>query len=59
LYDNSGNLLETSGVRLHNSSEDLGTKQKDTWSPIKVLDHGSNYSLTFDIVTINGYKGAI
>ena len=56
LYDNLNNLIDTSGELLHNSTKDIGYDQYDSWSPSIGLDNGSSYYLTYEAITINGFK---
>lgn len=56
LYDNNGEIIETTGEKLHNSTEDIGLEQRETFSPKIALDSGSNYNLTYTITTINNLK---
>lgn len=56
LYDSNGQLIETSGEVLHNSTEDVGLVQRDNWFPRYGLDNGSVYRLVYSITTINNLK---
>lgn len=53
LYDGEGELIETSGEKLHNSTEDIGSIQRETFSPKISLDSGLNYTIIFELTTIN------
>ena len=55
LKNSEGKVLETSGERLHNSTEDTAPTQVDTWSPTVSLSSGYAYTVEFSITTINGY----
>jgi hypothetical protein len=57
LYDENGNLAETSGNLLHNGSNDTETDiSTDTWITRKALPANAKYSLTYSVETINGLK---
>ena len=65
LYDENGDLVETSGELLHNSENDTTTTNgnnvqkllsSDTWTISKVLKPNSTYEIGYQIVTINGYN---
>ena len=55
LTDRFGNIVETSGVQLHDSTTDKSTKQsQDTWSLRKDLEKDEPYYLTYKVTTMNG-----
>ena len=57
LYDEGGNLIETSGEQLHNSSKDLNSYETvDTWILRKKLEPNIEYQIGYSAVTINGCK---
>ena len=57
LYDENGNLAETSGNLLHNGSNDTETDiSTDTWITRKALPANAKYSLTYSVETINGLQ---
>lgn len=55
LFDNEGNLIETSGEMLHNATKDVGKVQYNTWIPKIGMDNGSNYIIKFSVTTMNNY----
>ena len=57
LYDNTNNLVATSGEILHNSSLDTATNSStDTWITRYGLNPNKTYSLVYKIKTINGLE---
>lgn len=57
IYDELGNLYETSGELIHNSSKDKQlNSSNDTWSPTKGLIPGKDYSIEYCIKTLNGLE---
>lgn len=57
LYDNEDNLIEDTGVQLHNSSYDTSANSStDIFYCFRELDEEKNYYLTYSVTTINGLK---
>lgn len=57
LYDNSNNLISTSGEKLHNTSEDTEPDiSYDKWIINKSLEQNQKYLVEYEITTINGYS---
>jgi hypothetical protein len=57
LYDDAGNLLETSGVLIHDSSEDeASNSSKDVWTITRALEPNRTYEIGYQITTVNGYS---
>lgn len=56
LYDEEGNLLLTSGEKIHNTDNDTEPDQSwDSWTITKALEPNKIYQLGYKITTINGY----
>lgn len=55
IYDKQNNLYETSGILLHShlEQEESNISSKDTWSPIKNLLPGENYTIEYGVKTLN------
>ena len=59
LYDEIGNLIETSGEQLHNSENDeLSNETQDIWFITKTLEPNHTYQLGYSVKTVNGYDCA-
>ena len=59
LYDEMGELIETSGEQLHNTEKDeIPTESQDTWIITKTLEPNRTYQVGYSVVTINGYNCA-
>jgi hypothetical protein len=57
LTDKDGNIIDTTGEQLHDSSTDKSTTESsDTWSMRKVLEKDKPYYLTYKVNTMNGLK---
>lgn len=58
LTDTDGNLIATSGVQLHNSSNDNTSTNKtsDAWSNKIELQRNKPYYLTYKVTTMNGLE---
>lgn len=56
LKDSNGNIIETSGEKLHNSSNDSSLYESyDEYVLTTDLEKGKTYSLNYTIKTINGF----
>jgi hypothetical protein len=57
LYDESNNIVATSGEQIHNSSTDIDYYSSiDTWTTRKTLEKNVNYYLEYAVKTINGLE---
>lgn len=57
LKDSKGNLIETSGEQLHNSSTDVENYESiDSFTLTKELEKNQMYYLTYTVTTINGLQ---
>lgn len=56
LYDNSNNLISTSGILLHNSSNDEIASSIDTWTIRQALKPNLSYFIQYTVYTNNGLK---
>ena len=56
LLDNDNQVIEETGEKLHNSTGDVSTKQREYWTPTVALNSGLDYTILFHITTINGYE---
>lgn len=57
LYNESGEVLETSGEQFHNSSTDTEANESwDKWTITRSLDKNLNYYIGYSVTTINGYE---
>lgn len=57
LYDESNNIVATSGEQIHNSSNDIDYySSTDTWSTRKTLEKNVNYYLEYAVKTMNGLE---
>ena len=55
IYNEHNEEHETSGLLVHNANLDTDIKSsKDTWSPIKGLTPGKEYTIVYGVKTING-----
>lgn len=55
LRDNNGNLVDTSGIQIHNSENDRDTeKTQDTWKSNVELIKDNPYYITYKVTTMNG-----
>jgi hypothetical protein len=61
LFNANNEIIETSGVLLHNIQKDeSGIESEDTWEPkIVLLDEGVQYTIKYEITTINGLRASI
>lgn len=56
LYDESNNIVATSGEQIHNSSNDNEIyESSDTWIVYKALEPNVNYEIGYKVTTMNGY----
>lgn len=56
LYDESNNVIATSGDQIHNSSTDVEIYEStDTWTVYKALEPNVNYEIGYRVTTMNGY----
>lgn len=54
MYEENGNLYETSGILIHKYSEEESiTSSIDTWTPTKGLAPGKNYNIEYKVKTLN------
>lgn len=61
LSDASNKILDTSGTLLHDTTKDIsGIESEDTWEPkIVLLDINEQYTIKYEIITINGLRASI
>lgn len=55
LVNEEGVVVEDTGEQLHNSAEDIGLQQIETYTPNIAFSGEGTYTLTFTITTINGF----
>ena len=57
LYDESNNIIATSGEQIHDSSTDgdIIYESTDTWIIHKALEPNINYEIGYKVTTMNGY----
>lgn len=57
LSDMDGNIVDTSGIKVHNSENDISNKySEDSWKSIIELNKDVPYYLTYKITTMNGLE---
>ena len=57
IYDNSNNLIATSGEQLHNAEEDTSIEEsKDEYQLLIALEENKIYNIVYGGTTINGMK---
>ena len=61
LSDASNKILDTSGTLLHDTTKDISSiESEDTWEPkIVLLDINEQYTIKYEITTINGLRASI
>lgn len=54
IYDVNKQLYESSGILIHNSSNDIKSDSSiDTWTPTKAVKPGMQYTIEYGVVTLN------
>ena len=57
LTDTNGNIVDTTGVKVHDSSTDMSTTQSsDSWTLRRNLTKNVPYYLTYKVTTLNGLE---
>ena len=57
LYDRLGNLLETSGEKIHNSKNDTSpTNSRDIWEIQSTLESDSTYTVKYYVTTTSNFQ---
>ena len=57
LTDTDGNIVDTTGIRVHDSSTDMSTTQSsDSWTVRRNLTKNVPYYLTYKVTTLNGLE---
>lgn len=59
LRNQDNEIVETTGEQLHNSAEDVGLEQVETYTPNISFSGEGTYTLTFEITTINGFHTSV